>query len=70
MRPMTRKKIFTWKTSSYSQTTERNPLKPDHVLHETSYYVVTVSAVRCNVRTLLKQLVLKLWGRTFYVPPV
>jgi len=31
---MTRQKIFTCKTSSYSQTTERKPLKPGHVLHE------------------------------------
>jgi len=33
MMPMTRHKIFTCKTSSYSQT-ERKLLKPGHVLHE------------------------------------
>ena len=48
MTPMTRQKIFACKTSSYSQTTEWKPLMPGHMLHEAYYYVVTVSAARCN----------------------
>jgi len=31
---MTRQKIFTCKTRSYSQTTERKPFNPGHVLQE------------------------------------
>jgi len=62
MTPMTRQKIFTCKTSSYSQTTERKPLKPGHVLHEAEYYVVMVSAARCNAQNSFKTTRLKTFG--------
>jgi hypothetical protein len=59
---MARQKIFTCKTSSYSQTTERKPLKPGHMLHEAQYYVVMVSAVRCNAQYSFKTTRLKTFG--------
>jgi len=59
---MTRQKIFICKTSSYSQTTERKPLKPGHVLHEEQYYVVMVSAARCNAQYSFKITRLKTFG--------
>ena len=68
MTPMKRQKIFSCKTSSYSQTTERKPLKPGHVFHEAQYYLVTVTATRCNAQYSFKTTRLKKFlGRTFYV---
>jgi len=57
-----RQKIFTCKTSSYSQTTERKLLMPGHVLHEAQYYVVTVSAAKCNAQYSFKTTRLKTFG--------
>jgi len=54
--------IFTCKTSSYSQTTKRKPLKPGHMLHEAYYYVVTVSAAGCNAQHSFKTTRLKNFG--------
>jgi hypothetical protein len=62
MTPMTGQKIFTCKTSSYSQTSERKPLKPGHMLHEAQYYVVMVSAARCNAQYSFKTTRLKTFG--------
>ena len=62
MTPMTRQKIFTCKTSSYSQTTERKPLMPGHMLHEAYYYVVTVSAAVCKVQYSFKTTHLNTFG--------
>jgi len=59
---MTRQKIFTCKTSSYSQSTERELLKPSHVLPEAQYYIVTVSAARCNAQYSFKTTRLKTFG--------
>jgi hypothetical protein len=59
MTPMRRQKIFTCKTSSYSQTTERKPLKPGYALHEALHYVVMVSAARYNAQHSFKTTRLK-----------